>query len=343
MRLYSGKLKNCVHGSASKLGNVTIVKTICSDADSNFNHVFNAMVTLFSIGTLDNWIEDMNIIINQVKDVSFATSYFFMISFLLMMTFIMLNVFVGFVAVAFQMERDKKEGFCILDKHAQDCVRMALQMKMEPNKWNGTELQKRIRVWLDSHLFEYTVLFCVILNCVIMMTKHYNQPAIYNTIQENANLFFTSLFTIESLLKIFAMSPKGFIRDPWSVFDFLLVAGSWIDVTLQLFQIDIHINLTVFRLFRAIRVFRVLCKKGNLRQILATFISSIKSVPNIVCLVILVLFIYAVMGMQVSSKSKLSVFRAEAENQLRLCFYITRKLHNTSFCVVTKQIQLNIL
>lgn len=299
VRLYSGKLKSCVQNQVFVNGSVNTTKSTCTDADSNFNHVLNAMVTLFSIGTLDNWIEDMNLITNEVKDVSIATSYFFMISFLLMMTFIMLNVFVGFVAVAFQMERDKKEGFCILDKHAQDCMRMALRLEMEPIIWHGTEMQRKLRRMLESHPFEYTILVCVFFNCVIMMTKHSNQPEIYDTIQEAANLFFTSLFTIESLLKLIAMTPKAFIRDPWSVFDLLLVIGSWFDVTLQLFHINIYINLTVFRLFRAVRVFRILCKKGNLRQILATFLSSIKSVPNVVFLVVLVLFIYTVMGMQV--------------------------------------------
>lgn len=280
-------------------GNATSKETKCHEYSANFDQIVNSMVTLFSIGTLDNWIEDLNRIRNEVEGVSAATTYIFMISFLLMMTFVMLNVFVGFIAVAFQMERDKKDGFCILDKHAKDCVRMALHMNMERSQWHGSKWQKKIRGWLETHYFEYTVLLCVILNCAVMMTKHHNQPVIYKTIQESANLLFTSLFTVECALKIYAMSPKGFIRDTWSVFDFLLVAGSWVDITLQLFEINIRINLTVFRLFRAIRVFRVLCKKGNLRQILETFLSSVKSVPNIVFLVIMVLFIYAVMGMQV--------------------------------------------
>ena len=271
----------------------------CHQPGLKLDSVMDAMIALFSISTVDNWTSDLTHILIYADGVPSPISYFFMISFIMIMTFIMVNVFVGFIVVAFLTEREKQEGFSILNKHAQDCINMALKIKIEREE-HGSKYQMQVRKYLDTAAFEYTMIICVILNCIVLMTKHYRQSETFTSIQRAANFLFTGIFTVESMLKLFATSLRKFVRDPWSMFDALLVVGSWIDILLMLLKIDINFDLNIFRMIRAVRILRIISQNGNLKQILATFVKSLRSVPRIGFLVILVLYIYAVVGRQVS-------------------------------------------
>ncbi len=286
--MYAGKLKKTENG-----------KVLADHADYNFNNVANAMMTLFSIGTLDNWIVDLQQILTQANDISMSVTVFFLVSFLLIMTFIMLNVFVGFVVMAFQVEKEQQDGFQILDQRGKACISLAFKIK-PPSHDNGkTKFQEKAFRHLSSPLFEYLTFIFVLLNCVVMMSKHYKQNKLSSTIQEISNICFTTVFTIELLIKMFALSPKHFVHDNWCILDTLVVLGSWVDVVLLSFKINIYVNLSIFRIFRVIRLCQIINKRESLKQIMTTFFKSIRCVPSITFFIIMILFIYAILGMQV--------------------------------------------
>lgn len=47
------------------------------------------------------------------------------------------------------------------------------------------------------------------------------------------NIVFTSLFTIESILKIIGFGFKNYFRDSWNTFDFITVIGSIVDAVIS--------------------------------------------------------------------------------------------------------------
>lgn len=55
-----------------------------------------------------------------------------------------------------------------------------------------------------------------------MMCEHYQQSEAWLFILDNLNLFFIVIFTAEMLLKMFALRHHYF-KDPWNVFDFIVV------------------------------------------------------------------------------------------------------------------------
>ena len=57
-----------------------------------------------------------------------------------------------------------------------------------------------------------------------------NQSASYGTILEGVNYFFTTVFFMESSLKIMAMGFKAFWMSGWNKFDFFVVMASIIDI-----------------------------------------------------------------------------------------------------------------
>lgn len=60
------------------------------------------------------------------------------------------------------------------------------------------------------------------------------------------------------------------------------------------------ISINFFRLFRVMRLVKLLSKGEGIRTLLWTFIKSFQALPYVALLIVMLFFIYAVIGMQVS-------------------------------------------
>ena len=68
------------------------------------------------------------------------------------------------------------------------------------------------------------------------------------------------------------------------------------------------ISVSFFRLFRVMRLVKLLSKGEGIRTLLWTFIKSFQALPWVALLIILIFFIYGVVGMQVGMISSLRLF-----------------------------------
>lgn len=59
-------------------------------------------------------------------------------------------------------------------------------------------------------------------------------------------------------------------------------------------------SITFFRLFRVLRLVKLLSKGEGIRTLLWTFVKSLQALPYVGLLIAMIFFIYAVIGMQVS-------------------------------------------
>ncbi|KAF6778422.1 hypothetical protein AHF37_02234 [Paragonimus kellicotti] len=57
-------------------------------------------------------------------------------------------------------------------------------------------------------------------------------------------------------------------------------------------------SVNFFRLFRVMRLVKLLSKEESIRQLLWTFIKSVQALPYVALLIAMIFFIYAVIGMQ---------------------------------------------
>ena len=107
---------------------------------------------------------------------------------------------------------------------------------------------------------------------------------------EAANRVFLGLFVLEAIVKIVAEHPKPqrYFKDGWNVFDFAIIVASLVPSTGQL--------ATLARLARLLRVLRLVSALPELRLIVATLVRSIPSMFNVVCLMSIIFYIYAVAG-----------------------------------------------
>nr|XP_004661607.2 voltage-dependent L-type calcium channel subunit alpha-1S [Jaculus jaculus] len=298
--------------------------------DFHFDNVLSAMMSLFTVSTFEGWPqllykaidaneEDVGPIYNNRVEMAI-----FFIIYIILIAFFMMNIFVGFVIVTFQEQGETEYKNCELDKNQRQCVQYAL--KARPLKCYIPKNPYQYQVWyvVTSSYFEYLMFALIMLNTICLGMQHYNQSEEMNHISDILNVAFTIIFTLEMVLKLMAFKARGYFGDPWNVFDFLIVIGSIIDVILS--EIDTflassgglyclgggcgnvdpdesaRISSAFFRLFRVMRLIKLLSRAEGVRTLLWTFIKSFQALPYVALLIVMLFFIYAVIGMQMFGK-----------------------------------------
>uniref|UniRef100_A0A8C6H4C8 Voltage-dependent L-type calcium channel subunit alpha n=1 Tax=Mus spicilegus TaxID=10103 RepID=A0A8C6H4C8_MUSSI len=279
--------------------------------DFHFDNVLSAMMSLFTVSTFEGWPqllykaidsneEDTGPVYNNRVEMAI-----FFIIYIILIAFFMMNIFVGFVIVTFQEQGETEYKNCELDKNQRQCVQYAL--KARPLRCYIPKNPYQYQVWyvVTSSYFEYLMFALIMLNTICLGMQHYNQSEQMNHISDILNVAFTIIFTLEMVLKLIAFKPRGYFGDPWNVFDFLIVIGSIIDVILS--EIDdpdesARISSAFFRLFRVMRLVKLLNRAEGVRTLLWTFIKSFQALPYVALLIVMLFFIYAVIGMQMFGK-----------------------------------------
>ncbi len=153
-------------------------------------------------------------------------------------------------------------------------------------------IQKISLLIVESNLFRNFILGLIILSGVIVGIETYPE-----TYSKNAALFYLIdqviifIFVLEISLKLISngKKPWNFFLDPWNVFDFIIVAVCFIP--------DINTNfVTVLRLARILRVFRIISVLPKLQILVNALLKSIPSMGYVVVLLGIVFYIFAVAG-----------------------------------------------
>jgi hypothetical protein len=132
---------------------------------------------------------------------------------------------------------------------------------------------------------------------VMMLDRHPIEPGIDRLI-DTSNMLFTVVFALEMAAKICAHGPRLYWADPYNRFDGTIVVTSIFDIIAEV--LPVGINTSFLRALRLLRVFRLLRTWSSLQQILTVFISIIAhELLWLLLLLSLVLFIFALLGMQV--------------------------------------------
>ncbi|XP_034636990.1 voltage-dependent L-type calcium channel subunit alpha-1C isoform X17 [Trachemys scripta elegans] len=330
VQLFKGKLYSCSDSSKQteaecrghyisyKDGEVTqpiIQSRNWENSKFNFDNVLTAMMALFTVSTFEGWpellyksidshMEDVGPIYNHRVEISI-----FFIIYIIIIAFFMMNIFVGFVIVTFQEQGEQEYKNCELDKNQRQCVEYAL--KARPLRRYIPKNQYQYKVWyvVNSTYFEYLMFVLILLNTICLAMQHYGQSCPFKQAMNILNMLFTGLFTVEMILKLIAFKPKHYFCDAWNTFDALIVVGSIVDIAITEVnnaEENSRISITFFRLFRVMRLVKLLSRGEGIRTLLWTFIKSFQALPYVALLIVMLFFIYAVIGMQVFGKIALN-------------------------------------
>ena len=152
---------------------------------------------------------------------------------------------------------------------------------------------------IDSSLFESGLLLCIIANAAFMSLEHYNMSDSLNDLMETANLVFTIIFTVEAIFKIIGLGWRPYFRSRWNLFDFVVVAVTLIGLA------SVGFSASVLRILRVARLFRVAKSLHGLRMLFETLIVSLPSLANVGGLMVLMMVVYAILGVNLFGKIQL--------------------------------------
>ena len=99
-----------------------------------------------------------------------------------------------------------------------------------------------------------------------------------------------AVFIVEAALRLIALYPRPqmYFRDSWNCLDFAIIVLSLLPTAGQF--------STIARLVRLLRITRLITKSMELRAIVSTLVRSIPSIFNILILLLILFFIYAIVG-----------------------------------------------
>lgn len=106
-------------------------------------------------------------------------------------------------------------------------------------------------------------------------------------------IFFNSCFTVELFVNMYGKFPCTFWKDPWNVFDFVIV---WVSL-LSMVARDVP-GISVLRLFRSFRVFRLFKRIRQLKLIIEAVMKSLPGVCNAFVVLLLIMSIWAIIAVQ---------------------------------------------
>ncbi|XP_047438725.1 calcium channel, voltage-dependent, L type, alpha 1D subunit, a isoform X10 [Mugil cephalus] len=337
VQLFKGKFYRCTDEAKSspeeckgtyilyKDGDVnqpTMHKRVWHNSDFNFDNVLMAMMALFTVSTFEGWpallykaIDSNRENLGPIYNYRVEISIFFII-YIIIIAFFMMNIFVGFVIVTFQEQGEKEYKNCELDKNQRQCVEYALKARPLRRYIPKNPYQYKFWYVVNSTGFEYIMFVLIMLNTLCLAVQHYGQSALFNYVMDILNMVFTAVFTVEMVLKLIAFKPRHYFTDAWNTFDALIVVGSVVDIAItevnptETPQVDemgntedsARISITFFRLFRVMRLVKLLSRGEGIRTLLWTFIKSFQALPYVALLIAMLFFIYAVIGMQVFGK-----------------------------------------
>uniref|UniRef100_A0A8D0QI45 Voltage-dependent N-type calcium channel subunit alpha n=1 Tax=Sus scrofa TaxID=9823 RepID=A0A8D0QI45_PIG len=274
--------------------------------DFHYDNVLWALLTLFTVSTGEGWPTVLKHSVDATYEEQgpspgyrMELSIFYVVYFVVF-PFFFVNIFVALIIITFQEQGDKVMSECSLEKNERACIDFAISAKpltryMPQNKQS---FQYKTWTFVVSPPFEYFIMAMIALNTVVLMMKFYDAPYEYELMLKCLNVVFTSMFSMECMLKIVAFGVLNYFRDAWNVFDFVTVLGSITDILVTEIANN-FINLSFLRLFRAARLIKLLRQGYTIRILLWTFVQSFKALPYVCLLIAMLFFIYAIIGMQV--------------------------------------------
>ena len=160
---------------------------------------------------------------------------------------------------------------------------------------------------ISSKPFDVFILILILLSTLRLILGTIINGYQFVFIFDIIDLCFNIIFTIEMILKVIAlglvMDEGSYLRDHWNKMDFIIVVFSLIDIKSF---VDTHSNtdgdasslsfLKVVRLFRTLRLLRLISHNFQLRLLISSLFDSLLPIISTLLIVVIVFFMFSIVG-----------------------------------------------
>ncbi|XP_041857898.1 sodium channel, voltage-gated, type I-like, alpha isoform X1 [Melanotaenia boesemani] len=160
------------------------------------------------------------------------------------------------------------------------------------------KIKKVVKLIVMDPFTDLTITICIVLNTLFMSMEHYPINSEFSKVLTVGNYVFTGIFTTEMVLKIIALDPYYYFQEGWNIFDGLIVTLSLVELGLS------NLNgMSILRSFRLLRVFKLAKSWPTLNTLIKIIGNSVGALGNLTLVLAIIVFIFAVVGMQLFGKS----------------------------------------
>lgn len=162
------------------------------------------------------------------------------------------------------------------------------------NPMNPDSLRARAGRWIESPRIQNLIVAIIVLNAITLGLDTFEVIQVHaGGVLQWIERTVLTIFVFEIAIKLYAFGFR-FFRSGWNVFDFLIVAVSLLPGTGA---------FSVLRTLRILRVLRLLTKIKRLRHVVDSLLRAIPGIGWIAVLLMLVFYVFAVMGTRLFADS----------------------------------------
>ncbi|MGH3994690.1 MAG: ion transporter, partial [Pseudonocardiaceae bacterium] len=149
--------------------------------------------------------------------------------------------------------------------------------------------RERLRRFVDGDRFQRFIVAVIVLNAVTLGLETSDRMiAEYGWLLHAVDRIALAIFVVELALRLTAHGWR-FFRDPWSVFDFIIVTIALIPASGA---------FSVLRALRILRVLRLVALVPSMRGVVAALLTAVPGMASIAALLGLLIYVAAVMATQ---------------------------------------------
>ena len=161
--------------------------------------------------------------------------------------------------------------------------------------------QRKLKVITSSNIYTRFILAVILLNTIILSCDHYGIGNTFQTILDAGNFITTTIFFVDMILLNIAHGVDKYWSTPSSLFDGIIAVSSIFELILARMSeggVSGTSAMSVFRSLRLVRLLKMVKQWKSLHSLLATMAQSASDVKSFGLLLVLFVFIYALIGMQ---------------------------------------------
>ncbi|XP_071967229.1 sodium channel protein type 4 subunit alpha [Engystomops pustulosus] len=160
------------------------------------------------------------------------------------------------------------------------------------------QFKECVRFVVMDPFVDLGITICIVLNTLFMAMEHYPMTEQFEHVLNVGNLVFTGIFAAEMFFKLIALDPYYYFQVGWNIFDSIIVTLSLVELGLANVE-----GLSVLRSFRLLRVFKLAKSWPTLNMLIKIIGNSVGALGNLTLVLAIIVFIFAVVGMQLFGKS----------------------------------------
>ena len=279
----------------------------------SFDSFGAAMLLLYVMSTGDEWEVHMFAMMDATEPGrapernDHSPAAIFSIVWMFIGSFFAMNLFVGVIVEKFNAIKAESDGTATMtQEQLQWVATMKAMAHSAPARANAraptNPLRRSIYQLVTSQLFDACIMSVIAANIFVMACDYWGierEPSHLNT-YNRAMDYFAYVYYAEATLKIIGLGCDGYFSDAWCRFDFTLVCTSTLDMFATELLAEVlplpPMLLRVLRIVRIVRILRLMKQFKELRNLIVTMIYSFPSLVNVGSLLALIVFMYAVLG-----------------------------------------------